>query len=53
LNKAESSCLEDDSSQLVKEANQDEIDFTKRRNGNTNDNQGNVSELLEVDLFHL
>jgi len=46
LNHADSDCLERNSSNLVEETSQDEIDFTKRGQGNTNHNQGNISELL-------
>lgn len=45
--------LESDSSNLVQETGKNEVDFTKGGQGDTDDNEGNVSELLEVDWVDL
>ena len=44
--------LEDDPSDLVQETNEDELDLTERGDNDTEDDDSNVGENLEVDGSH-
>lgn len=51
LYQTDSDSLECNSSHLVKETNENKVDFTERCDNNTNDNQRDVSELVEIGLL--
>jgi hypothetical protein len=51
LYQADSDGFESNSSHLIEESDQDEIDFTKGSKNDTNNDEGDVSELLEIWLF--
>jgi len=53
FNHADSDCLERNSSNLIQETGQDEVDFSERGQGDTDDNERDVSKLLEVDWMDL
>lgn len=50
LNHGKTKGLKHDTSHLEKEADKDKVDFTKGGNNDTDDNGGDVEELLEVGL---
>lgn len=52
LDHGKSESLEDDTSNLVHDTNNDEVDFAHRRNDDTDDNSGDVEELLQVWRRH-
>lgn len=52
LDHGKSESLEDDTSNLVHDTNNDEVDFAHRRNDDTDDNGGDVEELLQVWRGH-
>lgn len=52
LDHGKSEGLKDDTSNLVHDTNNDEVDFAHRRNDDTDDNGGDVEELLQVWRGH-
>ena len=48
LDHNQSDSLKDDTTTLVQESSQDELDFTKRGDNDTNDDEGDVAESLHV-----
>ena len=51
LHQVDSDSLEKDTSKLVQETNQDEIDLTERCNDDTQNDEGDVEQLHEVDTL--
>lgn len=52
LDHGESEGLEDDTGNLVDDTNDNEVDFAHRGNDDTDDNGGDIEELLQVRLRH-
>jgi hypothetical protein len=48
----QTSSFEEDAANLEQEADQDELDFAERRDDNTENDNGNVSEGFEIGLLH-
>ena len=48
LDHNQSDSLKDDATTLVQESSQDELDFTKRGDNDTNDDEGDVAESLHI-----